>query len=101
MKLLEQYDLTNLINRSAEMVFERVEHFLEGDEDFCHCDLCVLDLIAFTLNHVTPVYETSLLASLQPNKTEINKIMAEIDLALQAGVKRITENPHHDVSVTR
>ncbi len=101
MKLSEQYNLVNLTNRSADLVFKRVERFLEENEDFCHCEECVLDLIAFTLNHVSPIYETSLLAPLQPNRARIKKVQVEIDLALQAGLKRVTENPHHEVSVTR
>ena len=101
MNLSEQYNLANLINKSADLVFKQVERFLEENEDFCQCEECVLDLIAFILNRITPVYETSLLATLKPNRAKIKKVQVEIDLALQAGVKRVTENPHHEISVTK
>jgi len=99
MKLTEHYDLEKIRNRSSEIVFERVEKLLEERDDFCHCEECVLDLIAFTLNHVTPLYSTSLLDPLHPNKEKLRKVQIEIDLAIQAGLKRIIRHPHHDEDV--
>lgn len=95
MKISERYSLENLINRSADIVFERIEELLDKRDDFCHCQECVLDLIAYTLNRVTPLYGTSLLGPLHPNREKEKKIQIEIDLAINAGIKRITERPHH------
>jgi len=99
MKLKEQYNLEKLRNRSSEMVLMRIEKLLEERDDFCHCEECVLDLVAFTLNHVTPLYSNSLLNPLHPNKEKLRKIQIEIDLAIQAGLKRITRHPHHEEDV--
>jgi len=96
MKILERYSFEHLINRSADMVFERIEELLDVRDDFCHCQECVLDLIAYTLNRVTPLYGTSLLGSLHPNRKKEKKVQIEIDLAINAGIKRIIEHPHHE-----
>jgi competence protein ComFB len=96
MSLAEYYDLGHLRNRSAEMVFARIETFLAEREDFCHCEQCVLDLLAYVLNHVTPMYGTSLLDPFVPNPAREKKVTIEIDLALKAGAKRVAEHPNHD-----
>ncbi|UCF97567.1 MAG: late competence development ComFB family protein [Spirochaetaceae bacterium] len=96
MSLYDFYNLDNLRNRSAEIVYGRIERFLEQHEDFCHCEQCVLDLLAYVLNHVTPMYGTSLLDPLSPNPDREKKIDVEIDLALKAGSKRVAAHPNHD-----
>ena len=96
MKISERYNIENLKNRSAEIVLNKLETVLEKTDDFCHCEECVLDLIAYTLNHVTPLYGTSLLGPLHPNKEKEKKVEIEIDLAMKAGIKKITEHPHHE-----
>jgi competence protein ComFB len=98
MKISERYNIENLRNRSAEKVLNRLESILEDKQNFCHCEECVLDLIAYVLNHVTPLYGTSLLGPLHPNKDKEKKVEIEIDLAIKAGIKKITEHPHHGES---
>jgi competence protein ComFB len=97
MSLSDYYNLDNLRNRSAEIVHERVEEFLKRNKEFCHCEQCVLDLLAYVLNHVTPMYGTSLLDPLSPNPERQKKLAIEIDLALKAGEKRVSEHPNHDL----
>ncbi|KPJ85199.1 MAG: hypothetical protein AMS17_14750 [Spirochaetes bacterium DG_61] len=96
MRLQERYNLDNLLNRSAELVYEKVEELLACNNDFCHCQECVLDLVAYTLNHVTPLYRTSLLGPLHSNMDVEKKVEIEIELAIKAGMKKITRHPHHD-----
>ena len=98
MKITERYNIDNLRNRSAEMVFKKLEQILEKTEDFCNCEECVLDLIAYVLNHVTPLYGTSLLGPLHPDKDKEKKLEIEIDLAIKAGIRKISEHPHHEES---
>jgi competence protein ComFB len=98
MKISERYNIENLKNRSAEMVFSKLETMLEDTDNFCHCEECVLDLVAYTLNHVTPLYGTSLLGPLHPNKDKEKKVEIEIELAMKAGISKITKHPHHEKS---
>ncbi len=95
MNLAERYDLESLRNKSADLVYHRVERFLDDQPDFCRCNECVLDLVAYILNHVTPTYGTSLLPSLSPDPGRMRRIEIQIDLALRAGARRIRLNPAH------
>jgi competence protein ComFB len=95
MHVRERYDFEKLRNRTLDMVLHKVERLLEERDDVCHCENCVLDLVAYILNHVTPLYGTSLLDPLHPNQAKEKKVHIEIELALNAGLKRIARNPHH------
>jgi len=95
MKLKERYSLDNLGNRSQELVVDSIARLIDGGSDMCTCDECVTDLVAWTLNHVTPGYYTSLLAPLRPDPGRERQVRVEIDLALAAGLKKLKEHPHH------
>ncbi len=94
MKILKRYNLEQVRNRSEELVFKKIEELMAEREDICGCESCVLDLTAYTLNHVTPLYGASLLGSLHSNRG--GEIQEEIDEAVEEGLKRIAENPHHE-----
>ncbi len=95
MKLGERYNLDNMKNRAEEMVFEAIEKQIEKGRDMCTCEECVLDLAAWTLNHVKPGYYTSLLAPLMPRPEAVRKLQVEIELALDSGLKKLKNHPHH------
>jgi competence protein ComFB len=95
MKLRERYNLESLGNHSQELIYEAVERRVD-EGAMCTCEECVLDLAAWTLNHVTPSYYTSLLSPLIPNTVLERKVRVEIDLAIASGLKRLKEHPHHE-----
>jgi len=95
MRIEDNYDLDKLRNRTMELVLARIEKLIEERDDFCKCENCILDLIAYTLNHVKPFYMTSLLGPIDNGKKE-KQIELGIELALKAGLKRIKEHPHHE-----
>lgn len=96
MKLEERYNLESIKNKTTELIFEKIQELTEERDDFCKCQECISDLAAFILNHVTPMYYTSLLGSLHSDTVQEKKIQVEIDLAINAGLKRIKQHPHHD-----
>lgn len=96
MALADTYDLETIRNEAAELVYEQVERLLADRSDVCRCSTCVLDLVAFTLNRVTPRYSTSILGDLHPDKAKRKRLLVEIELALQAGLKRLESHPHHE-----
>jgi len=96
MALQDSYNLSLIRNETAELVYQRVQELLDSQPDQCRCEICVLDLVAFTLNRVSPRYSTSLLGDLNPDEAKQKRMMVEVDLALQAGLKRLREHPHHD-----
>jgi hypothetical protein len=95
MALQDSYNLETIRNKAAEMVHARVQELLGGRPEVCRCQTCVLDLVAFMLNRVSPCYSVSLLGDLHPDRRKENRMLVEIDLALQAGLKRLQEHPHH------
>lgn len=95
MKLGERYNLDTIGNRTEEIVHEAIMHLVEEGTTLCTCEECVLDLTAWTLNHVTPQYYTSLLSPLTPDPGRERKTRIEIDLALASGLKRLRAHPHH------
>jgi competence protein ComFB len=95
MKLSERYNLESLGNRSRDLAFEAIERVVDEGTALCTCEECVLDLVAWTLNHVTPRYYTSLLSPLSPDPIAERKVRVEIDLAIASGLKKLKEHPHH------
>jgi len=95
MTLGETYNLENMRNRAEEMVFQAIEKQIEKGGDMCACEECVLDLAAWTLNHVKPRYYTSLLAPLTPRPDAERALLVEIELALASGLKKLKSHPHH------
>ena len=96
MALQDTYDLESIRNQTASLVHERWKACFPGAaRDLCRCSTCVLDLVAFTLNRVTPRYATSVLGDLHPDPVSDKRIRVQIDLALEAGIKRLRIHPHH------
>jgi hypothetical protein len=73
------YNVDNLENWGLKHVLERVGEYLEARPGFCRCEQCVLDLVAYTLNHVSPVYRSSLLGPLRGKDRMLTKLDIEID----------------------
>jgi hypothetical protein len=96
MTLQERYNLENIRNISAKLVYERIEKLLDERDDFCMCESCVLDLVAFMLSRVKPRYHASVLGDLHPDRLQEKRLRMEIELALKAGLKRLGEHPHHE-----
>lgn len=95
MKLNERYNLESIGNRSEQIVREAIGRLVEDGTAMCTCEECVLDLVAWTLNHVTPQYYTSLLAPLNPDPARDRKVRVEVDLAIASGLKKLKAHPHH------
>jgi hypothetical protein len=96
MALSDSYNLETIRNEAAELVYQQVEGLLASQPSLCRCSTCVLDLVAFTLNRVSPRYSTSILGDLHPDEAKRKKLQVEIQLALQAGLKRLASHPHHE-----
>ena len=96
MKLNERYNLESIGNRSEQIVWEAVGRLVEEGTALCTCEECVLDLVAWTLNHVTPQYYTSLLTPLNPDPARERKMRVEVELAIASGLKKLKAHPHHE-----
>jgi len=96
MKLNERYNLESIGNRSEQLVWEAIERLVDEGTAMCTCEECVLDLVAWTLNHVTPQYYTSLLSPLNPDPARDRKVRVEVELAIASGLKKLKAHPHHE-----
>ena len=74
MDIASRYNLEHLENRGMRIVLARIGEYLDAHPAFCRCEQCVFDLLAFTLNHVTPVYGSSLLDSVSGNARLLEKL---------------------------
>jgi competence protein ComFB len=93
--LRERYNVDSLGNRSKELVYDAVEALVDGGA-VCTCEDCVMDLVAWTLNHVIPRYYTSLLSPLVPDPALEHRVQVEIQLAIASGIRRLKAHPHHE-----
>ncbi len=95
MRLNERYNLESIGNRSEEIVWEAIGRLVD-EKAMCTCEECVMDLVAWTLNHVTPQYYTSLLSPLNPDPARDRKVRVEVELAIASGLKKLKAHPHHE-----
>ncbi len=95
MRLNERYNLESIGNRSEEIVWEAIGRLVD-EKAMCTCEECVMDLVAWTLNHVTPQYYTSLLTPLNPDPARDRKVRVEVELAIASGLKKLKAHPHHE-----
>ena len=96
MRIAEYYNLENLRRTSEDLVLERIGKLLDERSDICKCEQCVLDLVAYVMNNVSPYYGTSLLGSFDPTQARIKRLKGEIEVALRQGLRKVSRNPNHD-----
>jgi len=84
MKLEEIYSFEELTNEAERFVIEELGRQLEGaDDSVCRTPECVLDMAAYALNHVTPMYRVNLLGRLyveslhEEHKEEIRRAVEQ------------------------
>ena len=66
MSLKDKYSFDNLENEGERLVLEELEKQLEDDSnaEVCKCKDCVVDMAAFALNNIRPMYRSSLTGKL-------------------------------------
>lgn len=97
MEFREKYDFGILVNEAERLVEEELGRRLDelADPDICVCEDCVLDMAAFALNTLKPVYRVSLLGTMYAHALDdsyINQVRSAVD----AAIKKVHANPAHD-----
>ncbi len=66
MAFRDNYDFGILVNEAERLVEEELGRRLEelGDPGICVCEDCILDMAAFALNSLKPLYRVSLLGTM-------------------------------------
>ena len=92
--LERRYDLSALDNEAEKLVIRELERQLELPEnaDVCREEECILDMAAYALNHVTPLYRATLLGRLYaPALDEAHA--EEVRRAVGEAIEQVRNNP--------
>ncbi len=99
MPFTRSYDFDILKNEAERLVLSELERQLDerGAEGICLCEDCVLDMAAFALNAVKPMYRVSLLGTMYAAHAMDQESYAEsVRAAVEAGIDKVSSNPSHD-----
>lgn len=93
----DSYDFGVLVNEAERMVTEELERRLaeRADPSICLCEDCVLDMAAFALNSLKPIYRVSLLGTMYAHAAD-EGVQAQVRRAVDAGITKVHSNPSHD-----
>jgi competence protein ComFB len=97
MNIREDYNLEYLVNEAERLVLDQLEKQLdEKDESaVCMCQDCVLDMAAYALNKIKPLYRVSLMGSLYAGSLRGSDYEAEIAQTVSQAIEKIAESPSH------
>lgn len=98
MEFKRKHDFSLLTNEAESMVIEELGVKLESEEfkDGCACQDCVLDMAAYALNHLKPIYRVSLLGSMYAHSMGEGSYKSEVERSVVEAIRKIRENPSHD-----
>ncbi len=98
MGIRDDYDFSILVNEAERMVTDELERQLaeKADPKICVCQDCILDMAAFALNALKPIYRVSLLGTMYAHAMDEGAYKKEVGKAVAAAVKKVSANPSHD-----
>ena len=98
MGIRERYDFSVLVNEAERMVTDELERRLAelDDPSICVCEDCVLDMAAFALNALKPIYRVSLLGTMYAHSLDGSAYAKDVGVAVDAAIAKVHANPSHD-----
>jgi competence protein ComFB len=98
MGIRDDYDFSVLANEAERMVTDELERQLaaKADSKICVCQDCVLDMAAFALNSLKPVYRVSLLGTMYAHAMDAGAYRLDVEKAVASAIGKISANPSHD-----
>jgi competence protein ComFB len=99
MGLKDEYSFENLVNESENLVIHEMERqlALKRNQNNCRCEDCVLDIAAFALNSLMPLYRVSLMGNLYAENAGRTPYAEEVKDAVAAAILKVKANPSHEV----
>jgi competence protein ComFB len=93
-----RYDFSILANEGERMVIQELGARIDSGEypGICTCQDCVLDMAAYALNKLKPLYRVSLLGSLYTQSMDGGDYGRQVAEAVEEAIARISQNPSHD-----
>jgi competence protein ComFB len=98
MGIREDYDFSILVNEAERMVTDELERRLAelNDPSICLCQDCVLDMAAFALNSLKPVYRVSLLGTMYAHAMDDGAYADQVRQSVDTAIQKVHANPAHD-----
>lgn len=98
MGIRDDYDFSLLVNEAERLVTDELERALEelADPRVCTCQDCVLDMAAFALNALKPVYRVSLIGKMYASAMDSGSYAEEVRKAVASAIAKVHANPAHD-----
>jgi competence protein ComFB len=91
------YDFDILTNEAERLVLTELERQLDEREGLCLCEDCVLDMAAYALNAVKPMYRVSLLGSMYAaHAMDEDSYARQVRSAVSQAIDKVSANPSHD-----
>ncbi len=93
MGLSDEYNFEELRNDAERLVIDELEQqLLNAPASVCRTEECILDMAAFALNMVRPMYRVTLLGRLYAANVE-EGYAEEIRRAVQKAIQKVNSNP--------
>jgi competence protein ComFB len=95
----DNYDFSVLVNESERLVEDELGRRLEelGDPSICTCEDCVLDMAAFALNALKPLYRVSLLGTMYAHAAIDQGVYSdEVKAVVDSAIQKVHAKPSHD-----
>ncbi|MFN2312129.1 MAG: late competence development ComFB family protein [Spirochaetia bacterium] len=97
MSLIDQFRMDDLVNESERLVLDELEAQLQAttDPNLCVSAECVLDMAAYALNAVRPMYRVNLMGRIYAGAISDER-RAEIKNAVAGAIEKIRLHPPQD-----
>ena len=99
MALQLDYDFEKLVNESEHLVIDEMERqlSLKKNQNACRCEDCILDIAAFALNSLMPLYRVSLMGTLYAKNAKRSPYAEDVKQAVAAAIMKVKANPSHEL----
>ena len=99
MDLKAHYDFEKLVNESENLVIGEMEHqlALKKNQHLCRCEDCILDIAAFALNTLLPLYRVSLMGTVYAENAKRSPYIEDVRKSVAAAILKVKANPSHEM----
>jgi len=88
--------MRNVKNYLEDLVKEIAREEIEKDPGMCKCETCFLDVVAYSLNRLEPMYAaTDMGHAVTGVKLSLPQMRAKVLAVVLEAIKKVKENPRH------
>ncbi len=98
-KAKEIYPHEDLENLAEDLVYQELDRIISSRAiEFCHCNVCIQDIAALTLNRVPSLYCASMADKLNPGPGLLRKVEEVRNMirdVLPESIEQVSSKTHH------